>query len=512
MKGRIEAIARLFGDNVGATIKENFAQLECEVKLTLRRTPDKDILPVLLPAISDRDTWRFQMITEGDEDLFDMRAGANIEEVCNENKLQPYYEDTVTLIYTITKNKVNDTLSVYDYNLFLNHIKGLTITETLNALQNQIVEIFVMEIWSEEYERFNTYSVAAIKKGDAQPRLVLNNDRKKRNEKCDELCQWNNKFTRLTPEDLYILNRDADGVLARIFDQLCLLLSTCYVADYSSLDKSGMTLRLSGYKMMIMELETVKASVLQLDTDSVRQWYKIYDWCYTGGYTSDRLSIARNIISLNCQDIDKLKLNESTLDSIKSNFKIFEKDNVRQYIKVRNDVSKTLLDMQEKVNAIVEGFTGDFQKSVISLGTFFLTVIVVRVIAKGDIAGAFTGGIALLSLAFIVLSAVNLVYSRKTLDRKERLFTKHYEQLKERYSQLLSEEEKQKMFEDSDPRKDGTHANYILWQKNRYTWIWAIALVVFAFLVAWLWCYNLFETSNIGEILKAIVKCFTKNT
>ena len=284
------------------------------------------------------------------------------------------------------------------------------------------------------------------------------------------------------------------------------------MADYSSLDKYSMTLRLSGYKMMIMESETVKASLLKLDTDSVRQWYKIYDWCYTGGYTSDRLSIARNIISLNCQDIDKLKLNVSTLDSIKSNFKIFEKDNVRQYIKVRNDVSKTLLDMQEKVNTIVEGFTGDFHKSVISLGTFFLTVIVVRVIAKGDIPEAFTGGVALLSLAFIVLSAVNLVYSRKTLDRKERLFTKHYEQLKERYSQLLSEEEKQKMFEDSDPRKDGTHANYILWQKNRYTWIWAIALVVFALLVAWLCCYNLFETSNIGEILKAIVKCFTKNT
>ena len=205
-------------------------------------------------------------------------------------------------------------------------------------------------------------------------------------------------------------------------------------------------------------------------------------------------------------------MNESTLDSIKSNFKIFEKDNVRQYIKVRNDVSKTLLDLQEKVNSIVEGFTGDFHKSVISLGTFFLTVMVVRVIANGGIAGAFTRGIALLSLAFIALSAVNLVYSRKTLNRKEKLFTKHYDQLKERYSQLLSEEEEQKMFEDSDPKKDGTHANYILWQKNRYTWIWAIALVIFALLVVWLWCYNLFEMSNIGEILKAIVKCFTKNT
>ncbi len=512
MKGKVEAIALLFGENISATIKENFAQLECEVKLTLKRTPDKNTLLVLLPAISDRDTWRLQLITEGDEDLFDMRAGANMEEACSENILQPYYGDDVTLIYTITKNKVNDTLSVYDYTLFLKHIKGLAITETLNALQNKLVERFVMEIWSEEYERFNTSCIAAIKKGDARPRLVLNDDRKKRNEKCDELCQWNNRFTNLMPEDFHILNRDADGVLTEIFDQLCLMLCAFYMADFSSLDKSGLTLRLSGYKMMVMESKAVKTCDLRFDTASKVQWYKIYDWCYTGGYTSDRLSIARNIISLNCSDINKLELNKSTLDSIKSNFKIFEKDNVRQYIKVRNDVSKTLLDMQEKVNSIVEGFTGDFHKSVISLGTFFLTVMVVRVIANGDIAGAFTGNIAILSLAFIVLSAANLIYSRKTLGRKERLFTKHYEQLKERYSQLLSEEEKQKMFEDSDPRKDGTHANYILWQKKRYTWIWAIALVIFALLVVWLWCYNLFETSNIGKILKAITRCYTKNT
>lgn len=512
MKGKIEAIAQLFGENINAIISENFAQLECEVKFTLKRTPDKSVMPVLLPAISDRDTWRLQLITEGDEDLFDIRAGSNMEEACNENRLQPYYDDYVTLVYTITKNKVNDTLSVYDYTLFQKHILGLTVTETLNALQNKLVETFVMEIWSDEYERFNTCSFAVIKKGDAHPGLVLNNDRKKRNEKCDELCQWNNKFTNLTPEDFFILNRDVEGVLTRLFDQLCLLLCACHVADFSSLDKSGLTLRLSGYKMMVMESKAVKTCDLWFDTASKVQWYNIYYWCYTGGYTSDRLSIARNIISLNCPNINKLELNKSTLDSIKSNFKIFEKDNVRQYIKVRNDVSKTLLDMQEKVNSIVEGFTGDFHKSVISLGTFFLTVMVVRVIANGDIAGAFTGNIAILSLAFIVLSAVNLIYSRKTLGRKERLFTKHYEQLKERYSHLLSEEEKQKMFEDSDPRKDGTHANYILWQKNRYTWIWAIALVIFALLVVWLWCYNQFETSNIGKILKSITRCYTKNT
>ena len=130
-----------------------------------------------------------------------------------------------------------------------------------------------------------------------------------------------------------------------MFEQLCSLLCVCVVADFSSMNKTGLTLRLSGYKMMMMESQAVKTKDLEFDTTSTEQWYKIYDWCYTGGYTSDRLSITRNIISLNCPDINKLKLNDSTLGAIKSNFKIFEKENVRQYIKVRNDVSKTLLDM-----------------------------------------------------------------------------------------------------------------------------------------------------------------------
>ena len=513
MKNRIESIAQLFGTLKDTIIKEDFTKLECEVKLIIQQTPTDITLQSLLPACSDRDSWRLQMITDGDDDLFDLRAGINIADAYDKNHIIPYHGDEVSLMYTILKSKRNDIITVYDFNQFLNYIKELTITAAFNAIQNNLDEKLVVEIWSEQYERFYTGSIAFIKKDDAQTEcIILNKDKERRKEKCKELCQWNNRFTNLTPEDFFIVDRETDSPLSLIFDQLSMLLSLCYVADFSSVDRNCLTLRLSGYKTMTIKSYMVKTEDMHFNTDSAKQWYKIYDWCYTGGYTSERLCIARNIISLNCSNTNELSLNALTLDAIKSNFKIFEKDNVRQYINVRNDISQTLLAMQEKVNAIVEGFTGDFHKSVISLGTFFLTVMVVRVIAKGDITGGFTGNIVLLSFAFIVLSFVNLIYSRMLLERKEKLFTKHYEQLKDRYSQLLSEEEIQKVFEDSDPKKVGTHANYIQWQKNRYTWIWAIALLVFALLLVLMWCYNLFETSNVVKIFKMIIKCYTRNT
>lgn len=511
MKRQIEAITQLFGELLSVSIKETFVKLECTVRINLQRTPNEDTFQNLLPMVSDRDMWRMQMTTEADDDLFDLRIGSNIADACNESKLQPYYADEITLTYIIDKTKVNDTITVYDYDILLDFINDLSVTATFNAIQNNIGEKLIIEIWSEHYTRFNTSSIAFVRKDDLLPDLSLNTNRQKRKEKCEELCQWNNLFTNLTPEDLHVISMETESELSKYFDQLCILLSACYIADFSSIDRTGVTLRLSGYKMMMMESQIVKTNGLCFNQESANLWYRIYDWCYTGGYTSDRLCIARNIISLNITSIHELRLNASTLDAIKSNFKIFEKDNVRQYIKVRNDISQTLLDMQGKVNSIVEGFTSDFHKSVISLGTFFLTVVVVRVISKGDISGAFTGSIVLLSFAFIALSAVNLIYSRKILERKERLFTKHYKQLKDRYNQLLSEEESQQIFEDCNPKIDGTHANFIQWQKNRYTWIWVLSLILFSLLLIGMWFYNLLETSNLAKVIKILVECYTKN-
>ena len=268
---------------------------------------------------------------------------------------------------------------------------------------------------------------------------------------------------------------------------------------------------MAGFKMMETEIALSEMRDLSFDLKSVDQWYKIYDWCYTGGYISERLSITRNIITLNCTNTKELALNPSTFDAIKSNFKIFEKDNVRQYIKVRNEVSKTLLDLQDKVNSTVETFTGDFRKNVVGLGTFFLTLVVVRVVSHGDWIGGFTTQIVSLSFVFIILSFVILSYARRVVEKKETLYAKHYNLLRKRYSALLSNEELDELFKDGDPNKYGSHANYIQWQKKVYTWIWAGALLLFSVFLTLAWCYNLFESTNVFKIIKSIIICCTKN-
>lgn len=514
MKASTLHIAQLFDDNVQAistAFHEDFQRLEYECRFKLTKTPKKESLLAVLPAVSERDGWRLRIVSDGDEDLLDLQPNANIDQVYDTNKIQSYTDEEVSLFYSVEKKKVDGVLSVYDLQEFSSYFAGLAAKECYSAIFSILQDKLVLEVWGGEFEPFRTASIAVIKKGEALPQMSVPEAQKKRVDDCGKYCQWATKLPSILPEDLHIIEKSEEGKLAKMFDQLCLLLSVCYVADFSSVTRDALKIRISGLKTLVSELDRVKVGDLAFDTASVEQWFEIYDWCYTGGYTSDRLVIARNIISLNSTDNLSLKLNPSTLAAIKSNFRIFEQDNVRQYIKVRNDLSKDLLDLQDRINNMVEGFTGDFRKNVVGLGTFFLTLVVVRVVANGQWTGAFSTQIIALSFVFIALSVVLLIYSRQNLEQKEKLYTKHYGQLRERYRLLLSTEEADKIFEDSDPNKVGTHSNYIKCQKKTYTWIWIGTLVAMSLFLIGVWCFNMFESTNLFKIIKSIVSCCTKN-
>lgn len=511
MKTKTLSIVQLFGDCTKKSFKEDFRRLEYSFGFELKKIPKKEDLCLHLPDVPLRDSWRLRLLSEADEPLIDIKTGDDIGSKYNADELQQYSGGDIRLIYTIEKKKKDGVLSIYDYAQFVEYLQGLSVFEILEAIKNSLDDALLFEIIGSDYECFTTKTISANHKDNKAASPKETEVDRTRHENCGRYCQWATKLPTILPEDLHIIEKPKEGELAKMFDQLCLLLSVCYVADFSNVERDALIIRISGFKTLVSELDKVKVRDLAFDTVSVEQWFEIYDWCYTGGYTSDRLVIARNIISLNCTDSLSLKLNPSTLGAIKSNFRIFEQDNVRQYIKVRNDLSKDLLDLQDRINNIVEGFTGDFRKNVVGLGTFFLTLVVVRVVANGQWTGAFSTQIVALSFVFIALSVVLLVYSRLNLEKKEKLFTRHYDQLREWYKSLLSEEEAEKIFVDRNPKIVGAHTNYIQWQKKKYTWIWIGTLVAMSLFLIGVWCYNLFESTNLFKIIKAIVSCCTKN-
>ena len=201
-------------------------------------------------------------------------------------------------------------------------------------------------------------------------------------------------------------------------------------------------------------------------------------------------------------------INSSTFESILSNYKIYEKENVKQYLQVRNKLSELLIDLQGKISSIVDSFISDFKKIFLTLVSFFISVVAIRVISKGDFIGGFTNEIIVLSFIFLLISVGLLLYSRWELTKKITLYNKHYRQIKDRYKDILSGIELEKIFEECDPQKDDTNASFILKQKKIYSWLWFLSILLLSLFLVVVFFIN--NDISIYCIINEVI-CYTQS-
>ena len=163
--------------------------------------------------------------------------------------------------------------------------------------------------------------------------------------------------------------------------------------------------------------------------------------------------------------------------------------------------------MQGRIDKIIDGFTNDYKRNIITLLSFFISVIAIRVVSKGDFIGGFTNEIILLSFAFLLISIGFLIYSRWELTRRISMFDKHYEQLKERYGELLSEKELDEIFEKCNP-KNRKEKSFVKLQKRYYSILWIASIVTLGIALTIIFFIN---NNGICNSLK-IISCCIKNT
>ena len=156
MRNHTKAIVSLFGGDVRPDYCEDFLKWEGAYYLSLKHQPTKEDLLAALPATSDRDSWRLRLLTDGGDDLFDIRKGDVLDEAYVPSALEPYINDEVRLIYTIEKSKEDGVLSLYDLQLFLQYVGDIAVTGLYNALYDILQEKLILEIWGDELKFLET--------------------------------------------------------------------------------------------------------------------------------------------------------------------------------------------------------------------------------------------------------------------------------------------------------------------------------------------------------------------
>lgn len=142
--------------------------------------------------------------------------------------------------------------------------------------------------------------------------------------------------------------------------------------------------------------------------------------------------------------------------------------------------------------------------------SFFASVIVFGVISDASPLAYFSNHIIVLSWCFLLISFLYWLYSYNELNKKTKLFYKHYRQIKDRYKALLDDVELNNIFDECHPDKYEGHQSYIEWQKKWYSILWITSIVI---LFIGLYILFIFNNTDIITVVKHIINiiCFLKN-
>jgi len=455
-----------------ASVTERFDELRVVFDLLDFKTLNISGIVPATKFLSPRDTLHLSVTVDNGEPI-DYYSGEDTSDFTNEleSKFSILENETVSVILKITKNLSDGTLSIYSYKDFLLYLESSNIQGVLQEFNTYIQKLsyLIFEFQSLEKE-LKTDCIWFVNKGFSGVPVVT--DREVKINKAKSSCHFNflPKLI-VVAEDFTVQNKDLPEI-AILMNQMAEILSVTYLFDITNLQGDFLEYRLNGYKAINGTTDLKK-----LNSEGDNQYFRIYNWVYNSGNFTDKLGLARNIISLHLEQPNDLRLKGDPFTSIQSSYKVYEKQNIKQYIEIRNKISDQLLGFHDRANKIIETFASGFQKSTFALVTFYTSAIIFKVLNKDKLVEVFTIDTSILSTSFILCSAVYYFVSKWEANAQKIRFVQNYKDVKSRYSDLLDEQDINRIL-NADQEFNGD-VRFIEDKTKKYSIMWFIFLSIF---------------------------------
>ncbi|NOR70569.1 MAG: hypothetical protein GQ532_12890 [Methylomarinum sp.] len=270
--------------------------------------------------------------------------------------------------------------------------------------------------------------------------------------------------------------------LVDLFKKLKLISSLVYICDFSRFsDDSGIHLRLNGYRLFSKNISVSN----EIKSKSEDEYYEIYKWVFGEGNIVDKVGVSRNIISLHLVQDNLLNIQEKTLQSIGSGYQIYLKENVKQYIEIKNKLSEFIQNSSDKASEIVKSISGYYKSSIWTMYSFFASVFLLRILSKNNDGVLVTEEVYYLFIAFSIINIIIMKYALKELDEEKDRFIENYLALKDRYNDLLLPEDLLNVL--NNDKQHRSDVKYIENKKKSFCTLWDRSLSVIFFIISLLW-------------------------
>jgi len=403
-------------------ITENDIEFVCEFTATQYQSLDIEKTQSAYNFLLSNDQFTF-IISFGEADPVSFHS-TETNFINFKKKLDEEYihqqDEAIKVTFTISKSNVSNQISIYDLEIFSNTLEELN-TEQSFIIFNRVLSakhFIIFNVLNLDHA-FGTASMFFVP-AKAKPPTPSFSDRQKRLDSVLAVSNYANyKDHSLTPDDFKIQTENVKySKLCIHLNRFAIVLSIVYLFDITTINANELDFKINGYK-------SIKGSVdiSTLQETKTAEYFNIYNWVYTGGNLNDKIGLARNIISLHFSESGKLELTGNPFQSIQSSYKVYEKQNIKQYIDIRNKISDQLLDFNNRANRVIETFATGFQKSALALVTFYFSAIAIKVFGKGNFVNVFTLDTTVLSSVFILGSFVYYLVARwEVKEQKKRLF------------------------------------------------------------------------------------------
>lgn len=271
---------------------------------------------------------------------------------------------------------------------------------------------------------------------------MINTDfnRIQRIQDCKEVSYFYNfDIYEILPDDFKIMIDYETNPLTELFQKIMVLLAISFIATSSSINDNHLKGVISGQRTTEYCCE-----INQLQNNNIL--YSIYNWIYTGGSRIDKAIIARNVISLHCRYVSITEIDESVLASIQSNYNLYLKENVKEYLELKNKVAEFISDTVSKTGEYATGLLNKFKSNIVAIFGFIFTVILADIVSNQPLDNIFTREITILVELVLVGSFIYLFICYVQSRYEIKKVYDSYEQLKLNYREILTEDDLMEVF------------------------------------------------------------------
>lgn len=482
-------IKALTGAEAGTTEVEEKGRFTVTKTFTCPVQPDKAELIRLASLLPQRDSVQLSLhqatpicqitdIVSGIDDL--------IENLNN----TIYQGEELTVKLQIDKDTNNGIISVYDYQKFSDYLAALNLVDFLNFFSEWLHQgTITFEVFDENQHEWGTGTcLFKSNKSQSQPFAYPAEERQNLLKLRERLCHSENTFETIIPQDFIITHGEkVNDELQKAFQRVSLIFLLMHLFDYSSLSAEEYRFKLCGYKSHAGIISTNSVKDIKYSLSEYADMYNIFKWCYEYGQRDEKISIARNVLSLNLtfknEPDGEFSLEKDVYGTVRSNYEFFERDHIRQYVELHSKLNETILGLEDKMIVCVNKFIQEFKTGLFVIATFMTSSVILRFLGKAQ---SFTPIIKWFSLALIVIYFLSFCYTYWETDKAIGQYSDKFDALKRRYQGILSPKEKWELFGDEKLYPHGKGIKFANQRLKNYARAWiamAIVLIVVVLLV-----------------------------